>query len=125
MQSDFEKFFHEAEKKWKGKPVLFVSEDIQLKGVLEDIRIHDQISSHQRKSIEARVAMLAVRVPGEKPKSWELDRTLWQLQCDFDRPEARLEMTPLGNVFFKSGTITGLIVLTNNDEQLPADPSIP
>ncbi|MFA5946659.1 MAG: hypothetical protein WC813_01405 [Patescibacteria group bacterium] len=123
MQSDFDKFFLEAEK-WKRQPVSFISNGIFRKGILEDIRVYNRLSSHQGKAIEARLAVLDVRVPGEKPKPWELDRTLWQLQCNFSQPHARLVRTLLGNILFRSGSIAGLVELTNQDRQLTAEPPI-
>jgi hypothetical protein len=121
MEPAFILFFAESGP-WIGRPVHFITNGHQFTGTLQRIRVHEYITDGRGKRSEARLAVFDVHVPGTF-ETWELNRSLYQLMCNFEQPGSRLEMTALGNVIFKSGSITGLIKLSNMDEPRAADPT--
>jgi len=116
MDKEFIALFLDVDQ-WMRKPVIFATADTRRTGILEHIKVLSTLWTGS-KPIEAKIAILNVRVPTNKPEYGVVDRSLWQLQCDFDQPESKLERTVLGNVYFKSGTITGLVIINGKPEEL-------
>jgi hypothetical protein len=118
MSKEYASFF-KAANTWITRPVHFSSEETVLAGVLERVRMETAISDHKGKSRKARLAVFTVKVPGPEPQKHEHDPRIWNLMCDFDQDGSRLEKTNRGNIIFKSGSISGVILLTDTEERFP------
>lgn len=104
------------------KPGHFTTDGNRYIGTLKRIRVEETITDGRGRRFEARIAIFDVHVPGNY-RPWEYNRSLYQLMCNFEQSGAVIEMTPGGNVLFKSGSITGFIQLSEQTEPMAEDPT--
>lgn len=120
--SHFTKIFA-ASSTWRSKRVLFTAQKQRYEGILENVRSYSMIGAHSdQRQVELAIFEVKVDVV-KKNEPWEPDNSRLQLQCDFESQGAKLEMTPAGNLLFKSGSITGVLLLGGTEELVGHDPT--